>query len=389
ESTALHILRILQEEAMKENSAAIYAQVPVDVATFLLNEKRAEIHTIESRFRVNVVLIPNIHLQTPNYNISRLRQDEATQIESAASYKMVEAPVAEAEAAVPEQETQPLRQKAAVQGITIGQPAPVMRPVKPTLITKILDWFKREEKEKEVEQPKARQPMRGRRRERFEQRAMQKGRAEGKPAPRGFRTERQRTHDRTENQPGQKPRQQRPEPKPESAAAKTERSDSPQEMGEHRGRRGKRGGRRDRGERKESHAMPVPQAPKPVISAPATPVVETAHSQISEASRQQLIEAKPASEASTGIEVHAESAPVHGVQDNVVVNEAATPAKILAELYQASESGDLVQIETSPEKTRLIAEELPASESPPKPQRIRPAQSSSEDEQLEQVETRK
>ncbi|MGH8755234.1 MAG: hypothetical protein ACREU0_05335, partial [Burkholderiales bacterium] len=90
-----------------------------------------------------------------------------------------------------------------------------------------------------------------------------------------------------------------------------------------------------------------------------------------------------------GIEVHAESAPVHGVQDNVVVNEAATPAKILAELYQASESGDLVQIETSPEKTRLIAEELPASESPPKPQRIRPAQSSSEDEQLEQVETRK
>ncbi len=389
ESTALHILRILQEEAMKENSAAIYAQVPVDVATFLLNEKRAEIHTIESRFRVNVVLIPNIHLQTPNYNISRLRQDEATQIESAASYKMVEAPVAEAEAAVPEQETQPLRQKAAVQGITIGQPAPVMRPVKPTLITKILDWFKREEKEKEVEQPKARQPMRGRRRERFEQRAMQKGRAEGKPAPRGFRTERQRTHDRTENQPGQKPRQQRPEPKPESAAAKTERSDSPQEMGEHRGRRGKRGGRRDRGERKESHAMPVPQAPKPVISAPATPVAETAHSQISEAPRQQLIEAKPASEASTSIEVHAESAPVHGVQDNVVVNEAATPAKILAELYQASESGDLVQIETSPEKTRLIAEELPASESPPRTQRIRPAQSSSEDEQLEQVETRK
>jgi len=44
ESTALHILRIIQEEAMKENSAAIHAQVPVDVATFLLNEKRADIH---------------------------------------------------------------------------------------------------------------------------------------------------------------------------------------------------------------------------------------------------------------------------------------------------------------------------------------------------------
>src|SRR2546429_627981 len=62
ESTALHILRIIQEEAMKENSAAVHAQVPVDVATFLLNEKRADIHSIEARLKVNVVLIPNTHL---------------------------------------------------------------------------------------------------------------------------------------------------------------------------------------------------------------------------------------------------------------------------------------------------------------------------------------
>jgi len=52
ESTALHILRIIQEEAMKENSAAVHAQVPVDVATFLLNEKRADIHSIEARLKV-------------------------------------------------------------------------------------------------------------------------------------------------------------------------------------------------------------------------------------------------------------------------------------------------------------------------------------------------
>ncbi len=374
---------------MKENSAAIYAQVPVDVATFLLNEKRMEIHTIESRFRVNVVLIPNIHLETPNYNISRLRQDEVTQTEPAASYKMVEAPVAEAEATTSGQETKPVRQQAAVQGITIGQPAPFIRPAKPTLITKILGWFKHEEKEKEIEQPKVRQPMRGRRRERFEQRAMKRDRAEGKPTPRGFQPERQRTRDRAENQPGQKPRQQRPEPKPEPALAKTERPESAQEMGEHRGRRGRRGGRRDRGERKESHTAQVSQAPKPVITAPATPVAEAAHSQIREEPRQQLNEAKLASDVSSAAEVYVAPEPVHGVQDNVVVNEAATPAKILAELYQASESGDLVQIETSPEKTKLIAEELPASESPPRPPRIRPTQPSSEEEQLEQVETRK
>ncbi|MDG1820646.1 MAG: Rne/Rng family ribonuclease, partial [Methylophilaceae bacterium] len=65
ESTALHILRITQEEAMKDNSAIIQVQLPVDAATFLLNEKRAEIHNIEELMGVEVVLIPNIHMETP------------------------------------------------------------------------------------------------------------------------------------------------------------------------------------------------------------------------------------------------------------------------------------------------------------------------------------
>ena len=74
-SSALHILRIIQEEAMKESTGAVHAQVPVDVATFLLNEKRQDIHKIEVRFKVNVLLIPNIHLETPNYEVERLRPD--------------------------------------------------------------------------------------------------------------------------------------------------------------------------------------------------------------------------------------------------------------------------------------------------------------------------
>ena len=67
ESTALHILRIIQEEAMKENTGAVHAQVPVDVATFLLNEKRVDLQSIETRHRVTIMLIPNVHLETPNY----------------------------------------------------------------------------------------------------------------------------------------------------------------------------------------------------------------------------------------------------------------------------------------------------------------------------------
>ena len=389
ESTALHILRILQEEAMKENSAVIYAQVPVDVATFLLNEKRPEIHTIESRFRVNVVLIPNIHLETPNYNVSRLRQDEAAQAESAASYRMVEAPVVEAEAAVAGQEAKPVRQQAVVRGITLGQPAPVMRSATPTLIKKILDWFKHDEREKEVERPKPSQPMRSRRRERFEKRAMQRDRTESKFSPRGFQPERQRIPSRGENQPRQKQQQQRPEPKPEAAAAKTERPDWPPDTGEHRGRRGRRGGRRDRGERKESHATPVRQPTKYVAAAPVIPVPVAEYLQITDAPVRKLDELKPSNETSPATEGHSTPASVSGVQENVEINEAATPVKVLAELYQAGESGDLVQIETSPEKTVVTANESQLAESLPRPQRIRPARASSDDEQLEQVETRK
>ncbi|MBP8119784.1 MAG: Rne/Rng family ribonuclease, partial [Burkholderiales bacterium] len=58
-SSALHILRIIQEEAMKESTGAVHVQVPVDVATFLLNEKRQDIHKMETRFKVSVLLIPN------------------------------------------------------------------------------------------------------------------------------------------------------------------------------------------------------------------------------------------------------------------------------------------------------------------------------------------
>ncbi len=76
ESSALHILRMIQEEAMKDNTGAVHAQVPVDVASYLLNEKRHEISKIEARFRVNVLLVPNKFLETPQHKIERLRHDD-------------------------------------------------------------------------------------------------------------------------------------------------------------------------------------------------------------------------------------------------------------------------------------------------------------------------
>jgi ribonuclease E len=92
ESSALQILRMVQEESMKENTAAVHVQVPVEVTSFLLNEKRTEITKIELKQRVTVLLIPNPHLETPNYRLERLRHDDPRLEGFRASYTMIEEP---------------------------------------------------------------------------------------------------------------------------------------------------------------------------------------------------------------------------------------------------------------------------------------------------------
>ncbi len=130
ESAALHILRILEEEAMKENTGALHCQVPVDVATFLLNEKRVDISRIEMRHRVNLVIVPNRHLETPAHEIVRLRHDQLNAEGIVlASYQMAEKPVEEAyQPPSTQTEAKPVRIEAAVKGITPDQPAPIVEP---------------------------------------------------------------------------------------------------------------------------------------------------------------------------------------------------------------------------------------------------------------------
>src|ERR1700739_1894366 len=133
EPSAMQVLRTIQEEAMKENTAAIHCQVPVEVTAFLLNEKRAEINKIESRFKVAVVLIPNKHLETPHYKLERLRHDDARLDEPRASWKMAEEAARELETETGSskraEEGRP-KQEAAVKGITPEKPAP-SAPVRP------------------------------------------------------------------------------------------------------------------------------------------------------------------------------------------------------------------------------------------------------------------
>lgn len=124
ESSALHVLRLLQEEAMKEGTAALHAQVPVDVATFLLNEKRSDISKIESRLKVNLVLIPNKSLETPHHHIERLRHDDPRLEETKSSVDMAQQPEEDVVWAPRRVQDTKVRPEALVKRITPAEPAP-------------------------------------------------------------------------------------------------------------------------------------------------------------------------------------------------------------------------------------------------------------------------
>ncbi|NCW19885.1 MAG: ribonuclease E/G, partial [Betaproteobacteria bacterium] len=124
ESSALHVLRVIQEESMKEGSAAVHAQVPVEVATYLLNEKRAEIHKMEARLRVEIILIPNKYLETPHYKLDRLKHDDERLGSYRVSYALADGPQEDNTFLESKFEGQRRSQEAAVKGITPTAPAP-------------------------------------------------------------------------------------------------------------------------------------------------------------------------------------------------------------------------------------------------------------------------
>ncbi|QTD43879.1 Rne/Rng family ribonuclease [Ottowia testudinis] len=132
ESSALQILRIIQEESMKENTAAVNVQVPVEVASFLLNEKRPEIAKIELNKRVNVTLVPNKTLETPHYKLERLKHDDPRLDDIDSSYKLAEE--FEDPTTVTRRSQEPTnRQQPVIKGVLRDEPVPqpVVKPVVP------------------------------------------------------------------------------------------------------------------------------------------------------------------------------------------------------------------------------------------------------------------
>ncbi len=127
ESLALSVLRIVEEEAMKDRTSRIIAQLPVEVATFLLNEKRLMIVQIEERQKVDVVLIPNRHMDTPDYQIERIRaQDTERLSDGELSYDLAAHPDA-TEPAFARPHSIPRPEEPAVKALAPSMPAPQRR----------------------------------------------------------------------------------------------------------------------------------------------------------------------------------------------------------------------------------------------------------------------
>ncbi|HLP99404.1 MAG TPA: Rne/Rng family ribonuclease [Sideroxyarcus sp.] len=408
ESSALNILRIIQEEAMKDSSAAIHAQVPVDVATFLLNEKRADINRIENRFKVRITLIPNPHMETPHYTVNRLRLDDITSDHLQASYKLVEKPEETKAEKSGAQEAKAQRPQAAVKGITPAQPAPKHEEKveqKTSLLGSLFGWFKSLGGESEPEKKPAAPAKGGRhnpRRERGErgERSEGGGKQRRERGERGERNEggNKQRRDRDDSQRGdnkeqqenrserqQQPRQPRPAPA-DKPALETQKPVVAGEQGEdgngnREGRkRGRRGGRRERERREQQTTAPAAeggaiqhneQRTAPAASA-ATPVVSAAKPSEYVAYPDSMKKAKP-----TEVVCYpAQQAPAASVA-------AAAPSAPI----DLSNSG-LTMIETDPSKAVTAPVPESREHAPRRRQRPREIYTIENNEPLQQVETR-
>ncbi len=143
ELLALSVLRLIEEESIKERTREVIVKVPVPVSTFMLNEKRSAILEIEERHNIKIIVIPSPNLETPNFELERVREGAKPELSSQASYKLIPEPL--------ESSVSPKRniQKPAIAAIQISAPPhpPARKPAsdieiqesdrKPGLITRI------------------------------------------------------------------------------------------------------------------------------------------------------------------------------------------------------------------------------------------------------------
>lgn len=158
ESLALSIMRLIEENALKDNTAQVRAVLPVEVATYLLNEKRQAIIDIEKRQNVGVIIVPNTHFLTPHYEVDRIRLSDMTERdEKLASYKFAIKPEVEATASAAMVEK--MAQEPAIKRMQIDQPVPpASTQPQQGLIKRFMSYIFDPKTETSTETPRPAQP---------------------------------------------------------------------------------------------------------------------------------------------------------------------------------------------------------------------------------------
>ncbi len=251
ESLALAILRIVGEEARKERTAKVIAQLPVEVATYLLNEKRDWVQNLEDQNDTQVVLVANSHMETPHYDVRRVRDDQTELPENAGvSYTLAEAP--------PEPEApQAILERKGIETAAVGtlkptKPAPKRKTESKGLIATIAGWFGGDEDDSQ------KKPQRGRKQSRDGRRGQQQ---QSRKRGGQKKTTESRGNQRKQSGKQQPKKQQRKQQEPKQRQQQDKaQADSNEEAksGEKRTRsRRSRGGRRRRrgGDKSEQTAQ--------------------------------------------------------------------------------------------------------------------------------------
>ena len=152
ESLSLSILRLIEEEALKENTKQVHTIVPVQIASYLLNEKRKAVHNIEKRHNVDVLVVPNEAMETPHFSVFRLRDGEELNV---LSYNLAKLHEEQEDTFIPEESlisrnietaaisTEDVLESAAL-SMTISEPAPTKdkQSDQPSLFARIIKKIK-------------------------------------------------------------------------------------------------------------------------------------------------------------------------------------------------------------------------------------------------------
>ncbi|MGM0481200.1 MAG: ribonuclease E [Pseudomonadota bacterium] len=356
ESLALSILRLIEEEALKDNTIQVQAQVPVPVATYLLNEKRAAVNEVEKRHNIKAVIIPNHHLDTPHFDVTRIRDDE---VPEAASFQLQQKPERDESVAITLTKERQQIEEPALKGLQAPEaPAPAapseptaplskaaVSPAMPSLLTRLSQWLNKilskgeQEKSAESTDSKA-----------SEQTPQRSNQRRGRNNRGGNRNNRNRNR---------KPDDQRQASKESTEAAATDKPEADNqaadEKQDNRSSNNRRNNRRGRNRSRPNRKPDAEQQPATEAVSESAPVQEPAKEPAKEQQQQKPQQEQPSQPKKRRQQKNLErSVRVKPTADN----EASKPAaegKTQAAATPAKSDGDTAKAQRQPSSEKLAS----------------------------------